>query len=146
MGLRPFPTPRRLPLSRFIAPLALIIALLCAAPAGAGVLPKSYHGQMKQGTYAQSRTASGSCTASDGYSNDVVLRCGSPNGTVHVRYVFQLRHHAGSVTTQVNFYGSHTGAVVATKRVSDSEFRVDVTLDSPGRADIGSVMIEYYCH
>jgi hypothetical protein len=133
-------------LSRFAAPLSLIIALLCAAPASAGVVPNSYHGQTKLGTYEQSVTASGSCSTSDGYSDDIVLRCGSSNGSVRVRYLFNLSRQTGSITAQVNFFGSHTGAVVATKRVSDSQFRVDVTLDSAGRADIGSVMIEYYSH
>ena len=39
---------------------------------------------------------------------------------------------------------SHRGAVVSMKRVSDTQFRVIVTQDSPGRADIVSVTIEYY--
>jgi hypothetical protein len=133
-------------LNRLLAPLALVIVLLGASPAVAGLLPKQYAGQTKLGMFTTSRSHGGSCSASTGLVTDVVLRCRSSKGKAQARYMFTLRKHPGSVTTQVNFLGSHRGAVVTTKRVSDTQFRVDVTLHSAGRADIESVMIEYYCH
>ena len=145
MGLRPLPTPRRPLLHRLVAPIALLTILLCASPATAALAPKSYGGQTKWGTYAESRSAGGSCSISNGWWGHLVLYCGGSSGKARARYLFAL-HNAGSVTAQVNFSGSHRGAVVTTKRISDTKFRVDVTLDSAGRAEIESVMIEYYCH
>jgi hypothetical protein len=129
-------------LSRSLAPLVIVIALLGAAPAAAGVAPNAYRGQTKLGSMTTSRSEKGDCSATQ-VLTDLVLRC-SGKGTVQVTYLFTLPHKAGSVTAQVNFDGAHTGANVATKRVSDTQFRVTVTLKSPGRAEIESVMIEYY--
>jgi hypothetical protein len=131
-------------LSRLLAPLALAIALLGASPAAAGVVPKVYGGQAAPGTWAVSKSSSGSCSASNGLLSDLLLRCGSSSGTVRARYLFTVPKKAGSITAQVNFLGGRGAAQVATKRVSDTQFRVDVTLDSASRADISSVMIEYY--
>jgi len=133
-------------LKRLLAPLALFIVLLGASPAAAGLLPKQYGGQTKLGMVTTSRSHSGSCSVSTGPLTHVVLRCRSSKGTARARYLFTLRKHPGSVMAQVNFLGGRHGAVVTTKRVSDTRFRVDVTLRSAGRADIESVMIEYYCH
>ena len=132
------------PLPRFIAPLALIIALLSAAPATAGLVPKMYGGQTKLGMSTASRSDGGSCSVATGLLADAVLRCGSSGGTARARYLFTPPKHTGSITVQVNFFGSHCGADVHTKRISDTQFRVDVTLADAGRADISSVMIEYY--
>jgi hypothetical protein len=131
-------------LARFLAPIVLVIALLGAGPAAAGVAPKVYAGQAELGSDTATTSASGSCSTSGGLVSDLTLRCGSLSGSVRARYLFTVPKKAGSVTTQVNFFGSRGGARVTTKRVSDTQFRVDVTLDSTGRADIASVMIEYY--
>jgi hypothetical protein len=131
-------------LSRYCPPIALFIALLCAAPATAGVAPKLYGGQMRFGIGTASRTASGSCSGSAGLLGTLRLRCDSSAGAVTAKYVFTLPKNAGSVTAQVIFAGSHSGARVTTKRCSDTQFRVSVTQDSQGRADVESVMIEYY--
>ena len=77
---------------------------------------------------------------------DLVLRCGGSNGTARAKYLFTLPRNAGSVTWQANFDGNHGGARVSTKRISDTQFRVTVTQDGTGQADVKSVMIEYYCH
>jgi hypothetical protein len=132
-------------LSRFIAPIALFTALLCASPAVAGLVPKRYGGQMKPGIATASRTDGGSCSVSPGLLADLVLRCGANSGSARAKYLFTLPKDAGSVTAQVNFVGAHSGATVTTKRVSDTQFRVTVTQDSQGWADVESVMIEYYC-
>ena len=129
---------------RFSAPLVLIIALLGAAPASAGLAPKQYTGQTKLGFQTSSRSDGGSCTAAPGVLTDLVLHCDDPTGRVRVKYLFTLPKKAGSVTAQVNFLGAHRGAVVSTKRVSATQFRVTVTQDSAGSADIESVTIEYY--
>ena len=133
-------------MSRFTAPIALVTALLVASPATAGVLPKQYGGQSKLGTGTSSRSPSGSCSVGNAKHTHVMLRCSGSSGRAKVTYLFRLKGKSGSVMAQVNFVGSHRGAVVTTKRLSDSQFRVDVTLDSAGRAEIESVMIEYYCH
>ena len=66
-------------------------------------------------------------------------------GKARVKYLFTLPKKAGSVTSQVNFRRWPPPArVVSTKRISDTQFRVTVTQDGPGRADIVSVTIEYY--
>jgi hypothetical protein len=131
-------------LLRFSAPLVLVIALLGAAPASAGLAPKQYTGQARLGVQTSSRKTTGSCSASAGLLTDLVLRCGTSNGMARARYLFTLPKKAGSVTWQVNFFGSHGGASVSTKRISDTQFRVTVTQDGTGRADIESVTIEYY--
>jgi hypothetical protein len=130
-------------LLRFSAPLILVIALLGAAPASAGLAPKLYGGQTRLGMATSSRSASGSCSISTAVT-DLILRCDSSKGSAQVKYLFTLPSKAGSVTAQVNFDGAHSGAKVATKRVSATQFRVTVTQDAQGRADIESVMIEYY--
>jgi hypothetical protein len=136
--------PLAAPLSRFIVPFVLLAALLGAAPATAGLVPKLYGGQTKLGIATSSRTASGSCSSTLGLLTDLVLRCDDSTGTVRAKYLFTLPKKAGSVTRQVNFIGSHGGARVSTKRISETQFRVTVTQDGAGRADIASVMIEYY--
>lgn len=128
-------------MSRYLAPIALVIVLLGATPATAGVVPKTFGGQAQPGTEA-STSEKGSCSASNGSLSDIVLRCGTAPGSVRARYLFTVPKKAGSITAQVNFLGGR--AQISTKRVSDTQFRVDVTLDSSGRADIASVMIEYY--
>jgi hypothetical protein len=133
-------------LKRLLAPLALALALHSASPAAAGVLPKAYGGQTGLGKDSASISESGSCSASNGLLSDLVIRCAGSSGSVRARYLFTVPRKAGSITTQVNFpLGLRGGARVTTKRVSETQFRVDVTLDSTGRADILSVMIEYYC-
>ena len=127
---------------RFITPLVLALALLGAAPASAGLSPKLYTGQTKLGVQTSSRAASGSCSAS-ALLTDLVLKCDDTDGRVRVKYLFTLPKKAGSVTAQVS-YGLHRGADVTMKRVSDTQFRVTVTQDSPGRADIDLITIEYY--
>lgn len=129
-------------MSRSFAPLVFVIALLSATPAVAGVAPNAYSGQTKLGSMTTSRSVKGDCLATQ-VLTDLVLGC-SGKSTVQVTYLFTLPHTAGSVTAQVNFDGAHKGASVATKRVSDTQFRVTVTLKGPGRAEIESVMIEYY--
>jgi hypothetical protein len=129
-------------LARFLAPIVLVIALLAAAPATAGVVPKVYGGQIKLGEETASRSATGACSISEAWT-DLVLRCDG-KGSAQAKYLFTLPAKAGSVTAQVNFYGTHPGAKVATKRVSDTQFRVTVTQGVQGRADVESVMIEYY--
>ncbi len=109
-------------------------------------MPKQYGGQAQLGTATESRAFSGSCSVGRAHQTHAVLRCSTSRGRARVTYLFTLKGHSGSVMSQVNFVGAHRGAVVATKRLSDTEFRVDVTLDSAGRAEIESVMIEYYCH
>ena len=131
-------------MSRFIAPAVLFVALLGAAPATAGLTAKHYTGQTRLGFATSSRTASGSCSAAAGLWTDLVLRCGASNGTARAKYLFTLPRKAGSVTWQVNFHNGHNGASVSTKRISDTQFRVTVTQDSAGQADVESVMIEYY--
>jgi len=130
---------------RFIAPLVLATALLGAAPASAGFAPKLYTGQPRLGVQTSSRSATGSCSASVALLTDLMLKCDS-DGTARVKYLFALPKKAGSVTAQVSFNPlvPHRGAVVSMKRVSGTQFRVTVTQDSPGRADIESVTIEYY--
>jgi hypothetical protein len=121
------------------------MALLAAAPATAAVLmPKTYDGQTRLGSATSSRTVKGQCSISQGLTS-LVLRCDG-KGTAQARYLFTLSRSTGSVTAQVNFDGGRGTAKVATKRVSDTQFRVDVTQASRGRAEIESVMIEYYCH
>jgi hypothetical protein len=117
---------------------------LGASPAAAGVVPKTFGGQTALGTRAVSTSESGSCSASNGLLSDLVLRCGTSSGKVHARYLLTVPKKAGSIIAQVNFLGGRGAAQVATRRVSDTQFRVDVTLDRAGRADISSVMIEYY--
>jgi hypothetical protein len=129
-------------MARFLAPLVLVIALFGATPAVAGVGPKAYGGQTKDGSVTTSRSVKGACSITQ-VMTDVVLRC-SGKGTAEVKYLFTLPKKTGSVTTDVSFDGAHKGAKVATKRVSDTQFRVTVTLNGPGRADIQSVMIRYY--
>jgi hypothetical protein len=131
-------------LSRFIAPLVLALALLGAAPASAGLAPKDYGGQTKLGVATTSRSYGGSCSIAPGLLTDLVLRCDDSSGRAIAKYLFTLPKNAGSVTWQVNFVRAHRGASVSTKRISDTKFRVNVTQDVPGRADIESVMIEYY--
>jgi hypothetical protein len=132
-------------LHRLVAPIALLTILLCASPASAAVLaPKQYGGQMKLGMSTASRSDSGSCSVYPGLLGDLVLRCDSSSGSATARYLFTLPKKAGSVSAQVNFLGLHRGTQVDTKRCSKTQFRVTVTQDSPGRADIESVMIEYY--
>jgi hypothetical protein len=128
--------------SRFIAPFVIVLALLAASPATAGVSPKHYGGQAKQGNATSSRSTKGSCSATPAQA-ELVLRCDG-NGTAQARFLFTLPKNAGSVTAQVNFDGTHRGARIATKRLSDTEFRVTVTQVDTGRAVIKSVMIEYY--
>ena len=129
---------------RFSAPLVLIIVLLGAAPASAGLAPKHRTGQTRPGFATSSRTAGGSCSAAAGLWTDLVLRCGASNGAASAKYLFTLPKKAGSVTYQVSFFGGHGGASVSTKRISDTQFRVKVTQDGTGWADIESVTIEYY--
>jgi hypothetical protein len=129
---------------RFIAPLVLATALLGAAPASAGLAPKLYTGQTRLGVQTSSRSATGSCSASAGLLTDLVLKCDDSDGKVRVKYLFTLPKKAGSVTAQVSFLGLHRGAGVTMRRVTDTQFRVTVTQDNPGRADIESVTIEYY--
>jgi hypothetical protein len=138
--------PLAAPLSRFIVPFVLLAALLGAAPATAGLSlsPKHYTGQTRLGVATSSRSAEGSCSTASGLLADLVLRCGDSNGHARGRYMFTLPNKAGSVTWQVNFVGSRRGASVSTKRISDTQFRVSVTQDGAGRADIESVTIEYY--
>ena len=130
-------------MSRFIAPAVLFVALLGAAPATAGLTAKHYNGQKRLGFATSSRTVSGSCSAA-ALVTDLVLRCGASNGTARAKYLFTLPKRAGSVTSQVNFHHGHYGASVSTKRISDTQFRVTVTQDGAGQADVESVMIEYY--
>ena len=133
------------PLHRLVAPIALLTILLCASPASAAVLaPKQYGGQTKLGITTASRSASGSCSVYPGLLGDLVLRCDSSSGSATAQYLFTLPKKAGSVSAQVNFLGLHRGTRVDTKRCSKTQFRVTVTQDSTGRADIESVMIEYY--
>lgn len=127
---------------RFIAPLALALALLGATPASAGLSPKLYTGQTKLGEQTSSRSEGGSCTVEPGLLTDLILHCDDATGRARAKYLFTLPKKAGSVTAQVS--GAHRSAVVSTKRVSDTLFRVLVTQDSAGRADIVSVTIEYY--
>ena len=127
---------------RFLAPFVLAIALFGASPAVAGVAPKLYGGQTKLGIATTSRSTKGPCTITQ-VLTDLVLRCDSNGGVAQVKYLFTLPKKAGSVTPQVNFNGARGGASVVTKRVSDTQFRVTVTLKAQGRADIESVMIEY---
>ena len=101
---------------------------------------------MKPGIATASRTDGGSCSVSPGLLTDLVLRCGGNSGTATAKYLFTLPKNAGSASAQVNFLGAHSGARVTTKRISDTQFRVTVTQDSQGWADVESVMIEYYCH
>jgi hypothetical protein len=129
-------------MSRFLAPFVIVIALLAASPATAGVSPKHYGGQAKQGTATASRSTKGACSVTP-VQPELVLRCGG-KGTAQAKFVFTLPKNAGSVTAQVNFEGTHRGAKIATKRLSDTEFRVTVTQSDTGRAVIKSVMIEYY--
>jgi hypothetical protein len=129
-------------LPRLIAPLVLVIALLGASPAAAGLVPKTYSGQTKLGTATSSRSTKGACSITP-VVTDLVLRCDG-KGTAQAKYLFTVPKSAGSVTTQVNFSGSHSGAKVATKRVSDTQFRVTVTQNGQGRAEVQWVMIEYY--
>jgi hypothetical protein len=143
MGLRPLSDPLAAPLHRLVAPIAIVTALLWASPAmAAGLAPKLYGGQMKLGSVTASRSTNGACSISQ-VLTDLVLRCDG-KGTAQVKYLFTLPSKAGSVTAQVNFDGTHRGAKVSTKRVADCQFRVTVTQDGQGRADIQSVMIEYY--
>jgi hypothetical protein len=135
--------PWRTLLLRFTAPVSLAIALLCATPAAAGLVPKLYGGQTKHGAATTARSADGSCSTVQA-ATDVVLRCDSGTGSARAKYLFALPNKAGSVMAQVNFDGLHRGATVTTKRVSDTLFRVTVTQGSQGRAEIQSVMIEYY--
>lgn len=127
---------------RFSAPLVLIIALLGAAPASAGLAPKLYTGQTRLGIQTSSRTANGSCSTSAGLLFVLVMKCDNADGKARAKYTFTLPKKAGSVTWQVS--GAHRGATVSAKRVSDTEFRVTVTQDDAGRSDIGPVTIEYY--
>jgi hypothetical protein len=131
-------------LLRFSAPLVLALALLGAAPASAGLAPKLYTGQTKTGVQTSSRSDSGSCTVAAGVLTDLVLRCDDASGAARAKYTFTLPTRAGSVTWQVNYIGTHRGATVSVKRTSDTQFRVSVTQNSAGRADIESVTIEYY--
>ena len=130
-------------MKRLLAPLVLSLALLSASPATAGVLlSKVYGGQARVGASTASRSLSGACSISEALT-DLILRCDG-KGTGQARYLFTLPSNAGSVIAQVNFAGTHRGAKVATKRVSDTQFRVTVTQGEQGRAEIQSVMIEYY--
>ena len=129
---------------RFLAPLTLALALLGAAPASAGLAPKLYTGQTKLGEQTSSRSDGGSCTVEPGLLTNLVLHCDDSTGRARVKYLFTLPKKAGSVTAQVSFLGAHRGAVVSTKRVSDTLFRVVVMQDSAGGADIVSATIEYY--
>jgi hypothetical protein len=95
--------------------------------------PKQYGGQTKLGITTASRSASGSCSVYPGLLGDLVLRCDSSSGSATAQYLFTLPKKAGSVSARVD-----------TKRCSKTQFRVTVTQDSTGRADIESVMIEYY--
>lgn len=132
-------------MSRFLAPLVLVIALLGAAPASAGLVPKLYGGQTKPGIATSSRSAAGSCSsAPELLTGHLVLRCDDSSGRVRAKYLFTLPKKAGSVNWQANFAGAHRGASVSTRRISDTQFRVTVTQDGAGRADIESVTIEYY--
>jgi hypothetical protein len=131
-------------LSRFIAPAVLVIALLGAAPASAGLAPKHYTGQVRLGSTTSSRFVSGSCSAAAASSSDLVLRCDNSSGKARAKYTFTLPRKAGSVMWQVNFRGRPDDATLNAKRISDTEFRVSVTQDVAGRADIASVTIEYY--
>jgi len=131
-------------LLRFIAPLVLVTALLGAAPASAGLAPKLYTGQTRLGVQTSSRSDGGSCSTSVGLLTDLVLRCDDSTGTARAKYTFTLPKKAGSVTWQVSYIGAHRGTTVTVKRTSDTQFRVSVTQNSAGRADIESVTIEYY--
>jgi hypothetical protein len=128
---------------RFSAPLVLVIALLGAAPASAGLVPKHSHyaGQTRLGVQTSSRTVSGSCSTSAGLL-DLVMKCDDSDGKARAKYTFTLPKKAGSVTWQVN--GAHRGATTSVKRVSDTQFRVTVTQGDAGLSDILSVTIEYY--
>ena len=132
-------------MARFLAPFVLVIALLGASPAVAGVSPKLYGGQANLGIDTSSESTKGACTITH-VLTDVVLRCDSKGGTAQVKYLFTVPKSAGSVTTQLNFDGAHNGTSVEKKRVSPTQFRVTVTLKGAGRADIQSVMIEYLYH
>ena len=125
-------------LSRSLAPLLLVIALISAAPALAGV----YGGQTRDGSATTSRSVKGNCTITQ-VVTELVLRCDG-KGTAQITYVFTLPKGAGTVTKQVTFDGAHGGTTVATKRLPPTQFRVTVTLKGPGRAVIQSVTIEYY--
>jgi hypothetical protein len=105
-------------------------------------VPKVYGGKTKLGTANSSRMVKGACSITAA-ATDLVLRCDA-KGTAQAKYVFTLPSKAGSVTTQVNFDGAHRGAKVATKRISDTQFRVTVAQSGQGRAEVRSVMIEYY--
>jgi hypothetical protein len=142
MRLRPLPTPGGFKVSRSLAPIALVIALLSASPAVAGVAAHTYGGQTKDGSATTSRSVKGACTITQALT-DLVLRCDG-KGTAQANYVFTLPKTAGSVTKQVSFDGAHKGTTEATKRLSPTQFRVTVTLKGPGRAEIQSVTIEYY--
>lgn len=133
-------------MARFLAPLVLVIALFGVSPAVAGVVPNLnlYGGQTKNGSETTSRSVKGSCTITQAVT-DLVLRCDG-KGTAQANYVFTVPKTAGSVTKDLTFDGAHKQAVVATTRVSDTQFRVTVTLKGPGRADLQSVMIRYYYH
>jgi hypothetical protein len=129
-------------LLRFSAPLVLVIALLGAAPASAGLGPKQHTGQTRLGVQTSSRTSTGSCSATAGLLTDLVLKCDDSRCKTQVTYTFMLPKKAGSVTWQVN--GAHRGATVSAKRTSKTQFRVTVTQDNAGLSDIVSVTIEYY--
>jgi hypothetical protein len=131
-------------LLRFSAPLVIVIALLGAAPASAGLAPNLYTGQTRPGVQTSSRAATGSCSTSVSLPSDLVLRCDDSSGSARAKFIFTLPKKAGSVTSQVSYVGSHGGARVSAKRTSDTQFRVIVTRDSAGRAEIASVTIEYY--
>ena len=131
-------------MSRSLAPLLLVIALLLgAAPAVAGTAP-ILGGGTKDGSETTSRSVKGNCTITQAVT-DLVLRCDG-KGTAQANYVFTVRKTAGSVSKQVTFNGAHKGTDVTAKRVSPTQERVTITLKGPGRADIQSVTIEYYYH
>jgi hypothetical protein len=127
-------------LLRFSAPLVLVIALLGAAPASAGMA--KHTGQTRHGVQTSSRTATGSCSASAGLVMDLVMKCDDSRGKAQATYTFTLPQKTGSVTWQVN--GALNGATVSAKRTCTTQFRVTVTQDDAGRSDILSVTIEYY--
>jgi len=131
--------------SRIIAPAVLAVALLAAQPAVAGVSSSVYTGQTRLGIGTSDRSAGGSCSARAGsLTTDLVVRCGSLKGKVTVRYHFTLpTKKVHSVCWQVNYVGGHRDTKAATAR-SGRDVYVTVAVDDGGRADIESVMIEYY--
>lgn len=129
---------------RFIAPIAIAIALLglSAAPAVAGKQHMQYAGQTKSGSEFSSRSVTGPCSV-ETPGSDAVLTCSGKGGSARVTYLFALPQGARSVDLDY-LVDKGPGASVASKRVSDTQFRVTVTVSGKGSARVEWVQIHYY--